>query len=110
MTFEPKDPKKPREAPPEEIPDSLPDVPERLIEEPGADMVPEEAPDVTPVPDEEVPPKMCHAGICDRKAWAAGKLRKASRHDRRRRFGLAPSRRHAHEDGTRPMKECVRYL
>lgn len=58
MTDDPKDPKKPLEIPPEETPDSLPDIPERPIEEPGPDVVPKEAPDVTPVPGEEVPTKM----------------------------------------------------
>ena len=37
---------------------ALPDIPDRPIEEPGPDVVPEEAPDVTPVPGEEVPTKM----------------------------------------------------
>ncbi|MGX5722310.1 hypothetical protein [Shinella zoogloeoides] len=58
MTNDPKDLKKPQEIPPQETPDSLPDIPERPIEEPGPDVVPEEAPDVTPVPGEEVPTKM----------------------------------------------------
>jgi hypothetical protein len=43
MTDDPKDPKKPQEIPPGETPDSLPDIPERPIEEPGPDVVPEEA-------------------------------------------------------------------
>lgn len=58
MSKDPKDPTKPGEVPAEETSDSLPDVPERPIEEPGPDLVPEEAPDVTPVPGEEVPAKM----------------------------------------------------
>lgn len=58
MTDDPKDPKRPQEIPPGETPDSLPDLPERPIEEPGPDVVPEEAPDVTPVPEEDVPTKM----------------------------------------------------
>ena len=58
MTDHPKEPKKPQEMPPGETPDSLPDIPDRPIEEPGPDVVPEEAPDVTPVPGEEVPTKM----------------------------------------------------
>lgn len=58
MIDDPKDPKKPQEIPPGETPDSLPDIPERPVEEPGPDVVPEEAPDVTPVPGEDVPTKM----------------------------------------------------
>lgn len=58
MTNDPKGPKKPQEIPPGETPDSLPDLPERPIEELGPDVVPEEAPDVTPVPGEEIPTKM----------------------------------------------------
>ena len=58
VTNDSKDPKKPVDVPPEETPDSLPDIPERPVEEPGPDLVPEEAPDVTPVPGEEVPAKM----------------------------------------------------
>lgn len=53
MAINPNDPKKPVEVPPEELPD-----PERPIEEPGPDDVPEEAPDITPVPGEEIPAKM----------------------------------------------------
>ncbi len=52
----PKDPRKPVEVPPGETPDTLPD-PERPIEEPGPDDIPEEAPDITPVPGEEIPAK-----------------------------------------------------
>lgn len=58
MTKGPKDPKKPVEVPPGETPDSLPDSPGRPLEEPGPDAVPQEAPDITPVPNEEVPSKM----------------------------------------------------
>lgn len=58
MAEGPKHPNKPAEVPPGETPDSLPDVPERPIEEPGPDDVPKEAPDVTPVPNVEVPAKM----------------------------------------------------
>lgn len=43
MGNDPKNPKKPQEAPPVETPDSLPDIPNRAIEEPGPDVVPEEA-------------------------------------------------------------------
>lgn len=57
MATAPKDPKKPVEVPPGETPDSLPD-PEHPIEEPGPDDVPEEAPDITPVPGQEIPAKM----------------------------------------------------
>lgn len=57
MTKGPKDPKKPVEVPPGETPGSLPDGP-RPLEEPGPDAVPQEAPDITPVPNEEVPSKM----------------------------------------------------
>lgn len=58
MAHAPEEPKKPLEVPPEDSPDSLPDIPERPIEEPGPDVVPEEAPDITPAPGEEVPAKM----------------------------------------------------
>ncbi|NRP21801.1 hypothetical protein LPJGGPFB_05060 [Ensifer adhaerens] len=53
----PKDPKRPVEVFPRETPDTLPE-PERPIEEPGPDDVPAEAPDITPVPGEEIPAKM----------------------------------------------------
>jgi hypothetical protein len=58
MAEDPKDPKRPQEVPPGETPDSFPDIPERPVEEPGPDVVPEEAPDITPVPGEDVPTKM----------------------------------------------------
>lgn len=47
-----------QEIPPGEALDPLPDIPERPIEEPGPDVVPEEAPNITPVPGEEFPTKM----------------------------------------------------
>lgn len=43
------------EVPPGETPDPMPDNPDRPVEEPGPDDVPEEAPDITPVPGAEIP-------------------------------------------------------
>jgi len=58
MAKDPKDPKKPQEMSPGDTPDSLPDIPDRPIEEPGPDVIAEEAPEVTPVPGEDIPTKM----------------------------------------------------